>query len=133
MRFSEKVLKLTEQRGWTITSVMAKIGSFNSAYYRWENKGHKPTVENVKAICDLFGCDANWLINDGLDWEDSRGDLWDSHLLARVICRARQIGPQEALERMEVVPEKSAPPVVVPGPTAIIPGPKQPARNRKSN
>lgn len=56
------------RNGMTIEQVSAKIGVHSNSISRWENGKAEPSASNLIALCNLYGCSPEYL----LDMTDER-------------------------------------------------------------
>ena len=59
-----------ERKGYTIKEVSKKVGVHPNAVRKWEKGLSEPTASNMIALCHLYGCSAEYL----MDMTDKRDE-----------------------------------------------------------
>ncbi len=60
MNVFERIRKLSKQNGVSFSDIEAKTGIGKNVIYKW--KLSEPTVKNLKAVADYFGCTVDELL-----------------------------------------------------------------------
>lgn len=63
MEFNEKLKILRERAGYTQAEVAEKIGTTQQQYGKYELGIQEPRAGRLKAICELYGASADYLLN----------------------------------------------------------------------
>lgn len=61
MGFSENLLKMRKQRGWTQMDVSIKSGINPKTLSSYENERTEPSLGEVRKLCDIFDCSISQL------------------------------------------------------------------------
>ncbi len=64
MKLNEKLIKLRKSKGLTQDELAEKLGVSRQAISKWELGDSEPELNKVKSICDYFGVDYNYLIDE---------------------------------------------------------------------
>ena len=57
-----RIRELRIAQGWTQSQLGARIGAVKTTISGYENEDHQPDVPTIHALCDLFGCTADYLL-----------------------------------------------------------------------
>ena len=57
-----RIKYLRQERGWTQAQLAKKMGLVKSTICGYEDESHQPDVPKIHALCDLFGCTADYLL-----------------------------------------------------------------------
>ena len=57
-----RIKDLRQERGWTQAQLAKKMGLVKSTICGYEDESHQPDVPKIHALCDLFGCTADYLL-----------------------------------------------------------------------
>ena len=57
-----RIKELRTAQGWTQAQLGAKIGTVKSTISEYENEKHFLDPPTIHALCDLFGCTADYLL-----------------------------------------------------------------------
>ena len=57
-----RIRELREANGWTQTQLGKRIGVAKTTITGYEREDRQPTPATICALCDLFGCRANYLL-----------------------------------------------------------------------
>jgi len=60
--FSENLKKLRKNKKMSQEILAEKIGVSRQSIYNWENNLAIPKITDILLICDIFGCELNFLI-----------------------------------------------------------------------
>lgn len=64
---SQKIKKVREALGLSVADFARKCGYSGTAIIRAEKSGYKVTDEVCEKICDIFGVNKDWLMDDSID------------------------------------------------------------------
>ncbi len=70
MRFSDKILKLRKERGWSQEEMAEKLSVTRQAVSRWEMGTAQPDLNNLVQLSRLFSVTTDYLVNE--DYESDR-------------------------------------------------------------
>lgn len=69
MKLNEKIYYCRKKSGLSQEALAEKIGVSRQAVSKWETAEAVPEIGKLKALCDIFGVTADWLIS-----EDEKGE-----------------------------------------------------------
>ena len=58
----ERLKKRRKDLGLTQADIYRAVGVSNYTVSSWESGKHKPEGENLMALCNILGCDPDWLL-----------------------------------------------------------------------
>ncbi|MBO8428275.1 MAG: helix-turn-helix transcriptional regulator [Firmicutes bacterium] len=64
MKLNEKLIKLRKSKGLSQDEFAEKISVSRQAVSKWELGDSEPELNKIKSICDYYGIDYNYLIDD---------------------------------------------------------------------
>ena len=67
MKFSENVVKLRKQYGWSQEVLAEKLEVSRQTIYKWESGQSYPEMDRLLVMCELFRCSIDELINSTID------------------------------------------------------------------
>lgn len=67
MNFSQRLINLREEKGWSKTDTAKKIGVSTGAYANWEYGNREPTRKMFKKLEKIFDVPESYLITGSLD------------------------------------------------------------------
>lgn len=67
MNFSQRLINLREEKGWSKTDAAKKIGVSTGAYANWEYGNREPTRKMFKKLEKIFDVPESYLITGSLD------------------------------------------------------------------
>ena len=78
MELQLKLISLRKQKGLTQLDLADKLNLSRQAISRWEVGAAVPSIDNLKALSELYGVSLNDLLNDGNDSCNAKNDDDDS-------------------------------------------------------
>ena len=67
MKFSDKIIFLRKQQGWSQEELAEYLGVSRQSVSKWESGASVPELDRIVQLCTLFGLTADTLIRDDLD------------------------------------------------------------------
>ena len=74
MKFGENLQKLRKEQGISQEQLAEKLGVTRQSVSKWESGGSYPEMDKIVALCNLFHCDLDVLINKDVTEERQRKD-----------------------------------------------------------
>lgn len=74
MKFGENLQKLRKEQGISQEQLAEKLGVTRQSVSKWESGASYPEMDKIVAICNMFHCDINVLINKDITEERQRKD-----------------------------------------------------------
>ncbi len=69
MKFSDKLIELRKEKGWSQEDFAEKLDISRQAISRWENETALPDAQNILRISKLFNVTTDYLLNDDYEGE----------------------------------------------------------------
>lgn len=63
----KKLDKLRKEKGISIFKLTELAGLSENTIYNWYNKGSKPTIEALKAVCDVFNVSLSYFFAETIN------------------------------------------------------------------
>ena len=63
MTVTERIMKLVNSCGLTITEISNKTGIDKASFTRWKNRDYKPSIEAIVALSQFFQVSTDWLLS----------------------------------------------------------------------
>ena len=63
----EKLDKLRKEKGFSIFKLTELAGLSENTVYNWYNKGSRPTIEALKAVCDVLNISLSCFFAESLN------------------------------------------------------------------
>ena len=79
MKFSDKIIKLRKEKGWSQEKLAEKLNVSRQAISRWEGGTAWPDASNILQLSKLFGVTADYLLNDEYESDDDLPKLKETH------------------------------------------------------
>lgn len=67
MKFSDKIIKLRKEKGWSQEKLAEKLNVSRQAISRWEGGTAWPDASNILQLSKLFGVTTDYLLNDDFE------------------------------------------------------------------
>ena len=74
MKFGENLQKLRKEKGISQEQLAEQLGVTRQSVSKWESGASYPEMDKIVAICNIFHCDMNVLINKDITEERERKD-----------------------------------------------------------
>ena len=74
MKFGENLQKLRKEKGISQEQLAEQLGVTRQSVSKWESGASYPEMEKIVALCNIFHCDMNVLINKDITEERERKD-----------------------------------------------------------
>ncbi len=74
MKFGENLQKLRKERGISQEQLAEKLGVTRQSVSKWESGASYPEMDKIVAICNIFHCDMDVLINKDITEERDKKD-----------------------------------------------------------
>ena len=62
-----KLDKLRKEKGFSIFKLTELAGLSENTIYNWYNKGSKPTIEALKAVCDVLNVSLSYFFSETIN------------------------------------------------------------------
>lgn len=69
MKYSEKIMLLRKEKGFTQEELAYKLGVTRQAVSRWEAGETAPDMASIVKLCEVFGVSADYLIREDCERE----------------------------------------------------------------
>lgn len=102
---SQKIKKVRETLGLSVTAFAARCGYTNTSFLRVEQSERDISSEVCEKICAVYGVNPNWLMNDNCD--DDSQMFTDGKSYGRRLVPADEADPKAQGERVRLVYEES--------------------------
>lgn len=63
----QKLDKLRKEKGFSIFKLTEFAGLSENTIYNWYNKGSKPTIEALKAVCDVLNVSLSYFFAENIN------------------------------------------------------------------
>ena len=74
MKFGENLQKLRKEKGISQEQLAEQLGVTRQSVSKWESGARYPEMDKIVALCNIFHCDMNVLINKDITEERERKD-----------------------------------------------------------
>ena len=74
MKFGENLQKLRKEKGISQEQLAEQLGVTRQSVSKWESGNSYPEMDKIVAICNLFHCDMDVLINKDITEEREKKD-----------------------------------------------------------
>lgn len=75
MECREKLIRLRKKQGLTQLELAEAVDVSRQAISKWEVGAAIPSIENLRSLSIFYGVPVDLLLNDELDFPDTKGDL----------------------------------------------------------
>lgn len=102
----KRIEKLTKENGITGIELGKILGLKKSPLTDWKNGKSKPTLEQTKKICEIFGISADFLLNTGKELTEEEEELLEYFRKCNNGNKQVILNAAKSLQQIEPEPEQ---------------------------